>query len=193
MHSSQNNASDDSFAISISYFWIHARTSTQNCQNCQKPRPGAFCRGRGGRGGCAKDGSSWRASPSWASGVALDLALSVLPRTAKLVVLQMISNEKENLRAEVDSRGNCLIVRLFGLFDCHWCYSTFKRRSTIPRIQTQQAPAPVATDESTYQPYHRRPATGRATTNRRINHHQTRLYRLTISLVPDPLGAPSRT
>ena len=63
----------------------------------------AFCRGRGGRGGCAKDGSSWRASPAWVSGVAVGLALSVLPRTAKLVVLQMISDKKENLRAEVDA------------------------------------------------------------------------------------------
>ena len=63
----------------------------------------AFCRGRGGRGGCAKDGSSWRASPAWASGLALDLALSVLPRTAKLVMLHVISNAKENLRAEVDA------------------------------------------------------------------------------------------
>ena len=34
---------------------------------------------------------------------ALGLALSVLPRTAKLVVLYMISHEKENLRAEVDA------------------------------------------------------------------------------------------
>ena len=69
-----------------------------------KRQPGAFCRGRGGRGGCAKDGSSWWASPSWASGLAGDLALSVLlPRTAKLVVLHVISNKKENLRAEIDS------------------------------------------------------------------------------------------
>ena len=98
-----------------------------------KRPPGAFCRGRGGRGGCAKDGLSWWASPLWASGLAGDLTLSVLPRTAKLVVLHVIGNEKENLRAEVDSRENCLIVRLFGLFDCHWCYSTFKRRSTTPR------------------------------------------------------------
>ena len=51
----------------------------------------------------------------WASGVGRGLALSVLPRTAKLVMLHVISNEKENLRAEVDSRENCLIVRLFGL------------------------------------------------------------------------------
>ena len=100
---------------------------------------------------CAKDGLSWWASPLWASGVALGLALSVLPRTAKLVMLHVISNEKENLRAEVDSRENCLIVRLFGLFDCHWCHSTFKRRSATPRTRTQQAPAPVATDESTCQ------------------------------------------
>ena len=77
--------------------------------------------------------------------------LSVLPRTAKLVMLHVISNEKENLRAEVDSLENCSIVRLFGLFDCHWCHSTFKRRSATPRIQTQQASAPVATDESIYQ------------------------------------------
>ena len=34
---------------------------------------------------------------------ALGLALSVLPRTAKLVVLYMISHEKENLRAKVDA------------------------------------------------------------------------------------------
>ena len=39
----------------------------------------------------------------WASGLAGDLALSVLPRTAKLVVLHVISNKKENLRAEIDS------------------------------------------------------------------------------------------
>ena len=64
---------------------------------------GVFCRGRGGHGGCAKDGSSWWASPAWASGLAGGLALSVLPRTAKLVVLHVISNEKENLRAEVDA------------------------------------------------------------------------------------------
>ena len=68
-----------------------------------KRATGAFCLGRGGRGGCAKDGSSWWASPLWASGLAGDLALSVLPRTAKLVVLHVISNEKENLRAEVDA------------------------------------------------------------------------------------------
>ena len=54
-------------------------------------------------GGCAKDGSSWWASPSWVSGAALGLALSVLPRTAKLVMLHVISNEKKNLRAEVDA------------------------------------------------------------------------------------------
>ena len=106
---------------------------------------GAFCRGRGDRGGCAKDGLSWWGCPTWVTGVGL--ALSVLPRTAKLAMLHVIGNEKENLRAEVDSRENCLIVRLFGLFDCHWCYSTFKRRSATPRTQTQQAPAPVATQD----------------------------------------------
>ena len=42
-------------------------------------------------------------SPSWASGLGRGLALSVLPRTAKLVMLHVISNEKENLRAEVDA------------------------------------------------------------------------------------------
>lgn len=141
-----------------------------------KRKPGAFCRGRGGRGGCAKDGSSWWASPAWVSGVALDLALSVLPRTAKFVVLHVISNEKENLRAEVDSRENCSIVRLFGLFDCHWCHSTFKRRSATPRIQTQQAPAPVATDESTYQSSFHSTAKMQPDaqpTNQRINHQKT--------------------
>ena len=106
---------------------------------------GAFCRRRGDRGGCAKDGLSWWGCPTWVTGVGL--ALSVLPRTAKLVMLHVIGNEKENLRAEVDSRENCLIVRLFGLFDCHWCYSTFKRRSATPLTQTQQAPAPVATQD----------------------------------------------
>ena len=106
---------------------------------------GAFCRGRGDRGGCAKDGLSWWGCPTWVTGVGL--VLSVLPRTAKLVMLHVIGNEKENLRAEVDSRENCLIVRLFGLFDCYWCYSSFKRRSATPRTQTQQAPAPVATQD----------------------------------------------
>ena len=47
--------------------------------------------------------SSWWASPLWVSGVALDLAMSVLPRTAKLVMLHVISNEKMNLQAEVDA------------------------------------------------------------------------------------------
>ena len=47
--------------------------------------------------------------------------------------------------------GIVRLFRLFGLFDCYWCYSSFKRRSATPRTQTQQAPAPVATDESIYQ------------------------------------------
>ena len=140
-----------------------------------KRATGAFCRGRGGRGGCAKDRSSWWAFPLWVSGVGRGLALSVFPRTAKLVVLHVISNEKENLRAEVDSRENCLIVRLFGLFDCHWCYSTFKRRSATPRTQTRQAPALVATDESIYQSSFNHNTTkmqpDAQPTNRRIKRH----------------------
>ena len=144
----------------------------------KRPR-GAFCRGRGGRGGCAKDGSSWWASPAWVSRVALDLALSVLPRTAKLVMLHVISNEKENLRAEIDSadKGDGLQVEVIPFRQDDQPHPASKRNK---HLRLSQPTNQYINHHSITIP----PSTCNRTRNRQINHHALNRVRKRIESEP---------